>query len=124
MPLHPNSIFQDLKNKIEKSELDKTEKIVLIDNLNKLLREQEVQRITFFEFEDIFTTLRKGKIEDEDYAKFGLFKDSNLKTFNGKEQQKRLDLNRDFLNLLNKRMILIMKKIFCKKSFLHMELNN
>ena len=100
MPLHPRSIFQDLKNDIEKSDLDKTEQIILLDNLNNLLKEQEVQRITFFEFEDIFTTLQKGSIEDKDYAKFGLFKDSDLQTFKGKEQQKRLNENRRFFEFV------------------------
>src|SRR5690606_19043655 len=100
MPLHPRSIFQDLKSEIETSRLEKTEKIILIDNLNNLLREQEVQRITFFEFEDIFTTLQKGKIDDKDYAKFGLFKDSDLQTFKGKEQQKRLNENRRFFEFV------------------------
>ena len=100
MPLHPRSIFQDLKNDIEISDLDKTEQIILIDNLNNLLREQEVQRITFFEFEDIFTTLQKGEIDDKDYAKFGLFKDPDLQTFKGKEQQKRLNENRRFFEFV------------------------
>lgn len=100
MPLHPRSIFQGLKNDIEKSDLDKTEQIILIENLNNLLKEQEVQRITFFEFEDIFTTLQKGRIEDEDYSKFGLFKDSDLQTFKGKEQQKRLNENRRFFEFV------------------------
>ncbi|WP_053168277.1 DNA phosphorothioation-dependent restriction protein DptH [Planococcus glaciei] len=100
MPLHPRSIFQDLKSNIEKSDLDRTEQIILIDNLNNLLKEQEVQRITFFEFEDIFTTLQKGEINDQDYAKFGLFKDADLHTFKGKEQQKRLNENRRFFEFV------------------------
>lgn len=100
MPLHPRSIFQDLKSEIETSRLEKTEKIILIDNLNNLLREQEVQRITFFEFEDIFATLQKGEIEDKDYSKFGLFKDPDLQTFKGKEQQKRLNENRRFFEFV------------------------
>lgn len=100
MPLHPRSIFQDLKSEIETSRLEKTEKIILVDNLNNLLREQEVQRITFFEFEDIFTTLQKGRIDDKDYSTFGLFKDPDLQTFKGKEQQKRLNENRRFFEFV------------------------
>ncbi|WP_244896230.1 DNA phosphorothioation-dependent restriction protein DptH [Planomicrobium okeanokoites] len=100
MPLHPRSIFQDLKDEIEKSELSRIEQIILIDNLNTLLKEQAVQTITFFEFEDIFTTLQKGRIDDEDYAKFGLFKDSDLDTFKGKELQKRLNENRRFFEFV------------------------
>lgn len=100
MPLHPKSIFQNLKSKIEASDLSKTEKIILIDNLNNLLQEQAVQSITFFEFEDIFTILQKGIIEDDDYAKFGLFKDADLETFKGKELQKRLNENRRFFDFV------------------------
>lgn len=95
MPLHPTSLFNNLKNEIENSDLVKVDKIILLDNLNNLLKEQPFQQITFFEFEDIFATLQKGSIADKDYHKFGLFKDSDLDKFTGKEQRERLIENRE-----------------------------
>ncbi|MBM7691630.1 DNA phosphorothioation-dependent restriction protein DptH [Peribacillus deserti] len=102
MPLHPSSLFNNLKSRIEKSDLQKVEKIILLDNLDNLLREQQYQQITFFEFEDIFTTLQKGSIDDTEYYKFGLFKDPDLESFKGKEQKERLNKNRELFEFVRK----------------------
>ncbi|MGE6486901.1 DNA phosphorothioation-dependent restriction protein DptH [Paenisporosarcina sp. NPDC076898] len=102
MPLHPNSLFVSLKNKIENSILEKTDQIILLDNLDRLLKEQVFLKINLFDFEDIFSTLNKGSISDKEYYKFGLFKDPDLSTFNGKEQKKRIDENRDLFDFVKK----------------------
>jgi len=102
MPLHPNSLFISLKNKIENSTLEKTDQIILLDNLDNLHKEQVFLKINFFDFEEIFTTLNKGVIEDKEYNKFGLFKDPDLSTFNGKEQKKRINENRDLFDYVKK----------------------
>jgi DNA phosphorothioation-dependent restriction protein DptH len=102
MPLHPNSLFENLKTDIEKSDIPRVDKIILIDNLKNLMKEQAFQHITFFEFEDIFITLQKGAIEDKDYHKFGMFKDPELDKFKGKEQEKRLSENRDLFDFVKK----------------------
>ncbi|UZW66123.1 hypothetical protein OC195_19750 [Priestia flexa] len=102
MPLHPTSLFNSLKNEIENSVLVKVDQIILLDNLNNLVKEQPFQQITFFEFEDIFATLQKGSIEDKDYHKFGLFKDSDLDKFKGKDQRERLRENRELFDYVRK----------------------
>ncbi|MGD6943928.1 DNA phosphorothioation-dependent restriction protein DptH [Cytobacillus gottheilii] len=102
MPLHPNSIFSKLKNEIDNSELTKVDQIILIDNLDNLMDEQFYQQITFFEFEDIFTTLQNGFINDKEYYKFGLFKDPELDRFKGREQKERLRKNREFFDHVRK----------------------
>ncbi|MDX5476213.1 MAG: DNA phosphorothioation-dependent restriction protein DptH [Bacillaceae bacterium] len=102
MPLHPNSIFSNLKNEIENSVLDKVDQIILIDNLNNLMEEQFYQQITFFEFEEIFSTLQKGYINDKEYYKFGIFKDPDLDKFKGREQKERLRKNREFFDQVRK----------------------
>ncbi|GAA0503179.1 hypothetical protein GCM10008986_33520 [Salinibacillus aidingensis] len=101
MPLHPNSLYNNLKIEIENSQLDKVDQIILIDNLENLMSEQPYQQVTFFEFEDIFTTLEKGGIEDDEFHKFGLFKDPDLATFSGKDQHKRINLNRELFSYVN-----------------------
>lgn len=102
MPLHPASLFNNLRNEIENRSLEKVDQIILLDNLNNLVKEQSFQQITFFEFEDIFATLQKGSIDDTDYHKFGLFKDADLDKFNGKEQRDRLRENRDLFDYVRK----------------------
>ncbi|WP_102345887.1 DNA phosphorothioation-dependent restriction protein DptH [Bacillus sp. Marseille-P3661] len=102
MPLHPSSLFTNLKNDIENSVLEKVDQIILLDNLENLMKEQSIQQITFFEFEDIFTTLQKGSIEDAEYHKFGLFKDPDLAKFKGKDQKERLKENREFYDYVRK----------------------
>lgn len=102
MPLHPTSIFKNLKADIEKSILPKVDQIILLDNLEVLLKEQVYQQISFFEFEDIFSTLQKGSIEDQEYYKFGLFKDPDLDTFKGKDQKERIQENRELFDYVRK----------------------
>jgi DNA phosphorothioation-dependent restriction protein DptH len=102
MPLHSSSIFSNLKNEIENSVLDKVDQLILLDNLEILMLEQSFQQLTFFEFEDIFTTLQKGSIEDHEYYKFGLFKDPDLDTFKGKDQKDRLKENRELFDFVRK----------------------
>ena len=102
MPLHSESLFIQLKQDIENSVLEKVDQIILLDNLENLMKEQPFQQLTFFDFEDIFATLQKGSIEDKEYHKFGLFKDPDLASFKGKEQKERLKENREFFDYVRK----------------------
>lgn len=102
MPLHPQSLFKSLKQEIDNSVLEKVDKIILLDNLANLMKEQPYQKITFFEFEDIFSTLEKGYIAEHEYYKFGLFKDPDLASFSGNEQKKRIDLNRELFGYVKR----------------------
>ncbi|MFY4775833.1 DNA phosphorothioation-dependent restriction protein DptH [Metabacillus sp. RGM 3146] len=102
MPLHPSSLFLKLKKQIEDSELNKIEKLILLDNLKNLLTEQTYQQLTIFEFEDIFSTLQRGNIADTDYYKFGIFRDPDLDTFKGKAQTERLIENRELFEFVRK----------------------
>ncbi|WP_411334434.1 DNA phosphorothioation-dependent restriction protein DptH [Metabacillus indicus] len=102
MPLHPSSLFNKLKSEIENSVMDKVDQIVLLDNLENLLKEQAFQQITIFEFEDIFTTLQKGSIDNNEYHKFGLFKDPELDKFKGKDLKRRLVENRELYDFVKK----------------------
>lgn len=102
MPLHPNSIYQRLKKEIENTTLPKVDQIILQDNLDNLMKDQFYQRITIFDFEEIFITLEKGSIDSHDYYKFGLFKDPELGTFNGKDQKLRLKDNRELFDFISR----------------------
>ncbi|MDA1810949.1 MULTISPECIES: DNA phosphorothioation-dependent restriction protein DptH [Bacillus] len=102
MPLHPNSIVKGLRQEIESSMLDKTAQIILIENMEMIKQEQAHQQVTFFEFEEIFSTLAKGTIEDKDYQKFAVFKDEELATFKGNKQKERLIANRELYEFVRK----------------------
>ncbi|MCJ7989295.1 hypothetical protein MUB15_08280 [Priestia sp. OVS21] len=58
MPLHPASLFSNLKNEIENRSLEKVDQIILLDNLNNLVKEQPFQQITFLSLR-IFLLLYK-----------------------------------------------------------------
>lgn len=98
LPLHPKSLFNALENEVKNSSLEQSEKIILNDSLKILLKENEVQKVSFLDFLPLFEVLHKETIEDQDYQKFGLFKDTDLSTYMGKSQNTRLEENRAFFN--------------------------
>lgn len=102
MPLHPNSLLKQLKNDIDKSNLTKTVQIILQDNLKHLMEDQYLQQVTLLDFEEIFKVLSKGKLNDDDYQKFGLFRDEELATFKGKDLNERLEKNRELFDYVQK----------------------
>lgn len=102
MPLHPNSIINALKQEIESSPISKVEKIILLDRMEQIILEQHYQHTTFFEFEDILIALNKERIEEDDYRKFGIFRDSELDTLTGSKLKERLDNNRELYHFIKK----------------------
>ncbi len=102
MPLHPVSLYKTLKLDIEHSSLDKVDQIILLDNMESLIEEQSFQQISFFDFQEMFTILGKGYMEEKDYKEFELFKDSDLSTFTGKQLENRLEENRELFEFVRK----------------------
>lgn len=102
MPLHPNSIFENLERKIDESDLSKVDKVILKNNLDYLLSGEPFQQVTFYDFKSIFTTLQKGYIEGDKFYEFGLFKDNDIASFPKNEQQKRLARNREYFESVKK----------------------
>jgi len=102
MPLHPSTMYNILKQEIDSSSLSKVEKMILLDCMDKIIQDQYYQQITFFEFEDIVIILKKGKIEENDYKKFGMFRDSELETYTGSKLKDRLEINRELFDFIRK----------------------
>ena len=102
MPLHPNSIFNSLEKEIDESDLSIVDKVILKNNLDYLLGGEPFQQVTFFDFKSIFSTLQKGYIEEDKFFEFGLFKDSDITSYPKKEQQKRLERNREFFDYVKR----------------------
>lgn len=95
MPLHPFSLFANIKNEIQQSNLTKAERLILEDNLDKLLEDHKLMRLSTFDFEEILATLHKEKIEVEDYKNLGMFQDPDLDSFSGKSLKQRINDNRE-----------------------------
>lgn len=93
MPLHPQTLYRFLSNEINNSAMKRADKTILQENLDRLLDDQFLQQVSLLDFKDIFTTLEKEKIEEEDFIKFGMFKDYELENKSGKELKKRLEEN-------------------------------
>ncbi|NMA91045.1 MAG: DNA phosphorothioation-dependent restriction protein DptH [Amphibacillus sp.] len=102
MPLHPDSIFESLDERIDNSNLSSEDKVILKNNLSYLLNGEPFQQITIFDFVNIFTTLIKGSIEKEEFYKFGLFIDSDIATFSKKKQEQRLQDNRELFDYVKR----------------------
>lgn len=101
MPLNATYIANKLEMKIDKSTLSKNDKIVLKYKLSKILDEFQMNQLTFFDFEQIFTILMKEELEDSDYKKLGLFRDYELSTTYNKHEQ-RLNNNSEYFELVKK----------------------
>lgn len=95
MPLHVLTISKNLKSKICDSNLTESEKVLLINQLELLIEEHKVIKLSFFDFKDVLGTLAKGTIEDSDYRELGLFQDPELNSFTGESLKKRIRENRN-----------------------------
>lgn len=102
MPLHPKMLYSKLHQRIQESLLSKAEKLILADNLEKLMLDYELIKLSIFEFEEILATIYKGKIEPKDYKELGMFVDPDLASFSGKTLKTRIHENREMYEFIRK----------------------
>ncbi|MCJ8014172.1 DNA phosphorothioation-dependent restriction protein DptH [Paenibacillus sp. KQZ6P-2] len=100
MPLHPKTFEAGLQDQIDSSVLNKVEQTILSERMDQILSESSFQQITFFDFEEIFTALSKGRIDKGEYKDFGLFEDPDLGTYSKKEMKERLSKNRELFEFV------------------------
>lgn len=100
MPLHPKTFEAGLQEKIDSSVLDKVDQTILSERKEQISSESSFQKITFFDFEEIFTALSKGKIDPGEYKDFGLFEDPDLGTYSKKEMKVRISRNRELFEFV------------------------
>ncbi|MFF5996524.1 DNA phosphorothioation-dependent restriction protein DptH [Lysinibacillus sp. KU-BSD001] len=101
MPLHPKTLSDQLEKEIHNSMLGKAEKLILEDNLEKLLQDYQFMKLSIFEFEEILTILEKGKIDQDDYKELGMFMDPELPTYSGKNLKNRIQENREMYDFVS-----------------------
>lgn len=102
MPLHSTYISNQLKQLVNNSSMTKVEKYILNETIDSITKEQDFQHVSFLEFLDLYIIIAKGKFDDQDYKKFGLFKDEDLETFLGNDFKKRLSLNKELFDFVRK----------------------
>lgn len=98
MPFHIDSIQRDIKSKLEGSSFTEVDKEIINIDLerkkNILFRDNN----SIFEYREVLDILNKGCINREQYKDFGLFYDSKLSEFEGKELKNRIKDNALYFN--------------------------
>lgn len=99
MPLHADFIYKHLKKDIKNRNLSKVHEVILTDSLESLKQVSDIEDINFFDFEEIFITLQNGEIEKEEYHKFGLFPDNDLKSYSETSLGERINKNKKLFSI-------------------------
>lgn len=98
MPFHINSIQKDIKAKIATSEFSEVDKAIIDFDLERKKKNLFGDGISIFEYRDLLAIIEGTCIEREQYKNFGLFYDSELKEFSGKELSKRIESNATYFS--------------------------
>lgn len=93
MPFHIDSIQNDIKVKITKSTFTEVDKAIIDLDLKRKKDVLLGESNSIFEYKDLLETINGTCIEKNQYRNFGLFFDSKLRDFSGKELNKRLSAN-------------------------------
>lgn len=98
MPFHVNSIQKDIRKKLATSEFSEVDKAIINLDLERKKKELFGENISIFEYKDLLEIIDRTCIEKNQYKNFGLFYDSELKNFKGKELKDRIDINATYYN--------------------------
>lgn len=98
MPFHINSIQNDIRTKIATSEFSEVDKVIIDLDLERKRKNIFGDSISIFEYRDLIGIIEGTCIEREQYKNFGLFYDSELKNFSGKELSKRIESNATYFS--------------------------
>ena len=97
MPFNKGSVTADIKTQIDNSSMTSGEKLVLCHAVKELINSDAMDMYSLNDFEYIVEALSKGGLEDDDFYKFGMFSDEEIKTISfseKKELESRIDDNR------------------------------
>ncbi|MBU5310513.1 DNA phosphorothioation-dependent restriction protein DptH [Tissierella carlieri] len=93
MPFHINSIKEDIKTKLLISEFTEVDKAIISLDLERKQKDLFGDNISIFEYRDLLEIINGTCIEKDQYKNFGLFYDSELKSFKGKKLKDRIENN-------------------------------
>lgn len=98
MPFHIDSIERDIKSKLEGSSFTEVDKEIINIDLERKKNVLFKDNNSIFEYREVLDILNKGCINREQYKDFGLFYDSKLSEFEGKELKNRIKDNALYFN--------------------------
>lgn len=93
MPFHINSIQKDIRKRLADSEFSEVDRAIIELDLERKKKDLFGDNISIFEYRDLLETIDGTCIEKNQYKNFGLFYDSELKNFRGKELKNRIENN-------------------------------
>lgn len=93
MPFHINSIKNDIKVKLAKSQFSEVDKTIIELMVERKEQDLVGENISIFEYKDLLATINGTCIEKDQYRNFGLFYDSKLKYYFGKQLKNRIEEN-------------------------------
>ncbi|MCM1988833.1 DNA phosphorothioation-dependent restriction protein DptH [Oceanirhabdus seepicola] len=96
MPFHTSSITEDIKEKIENSDLSIGDKYIIEFDLKKRSEQISEDSTSVLQYSDLLTVINKGDINKDEFKNFGIFYDSKLDEINNKKEAfNRLEDNAD-----------------------------
>ena len=98
MPFHIDSIQKDIKSELEGSSFTEVDKEIINIDLERKKNILFKDNNSIFEYREVLDILNKGCINREQYKDFGLFYDSKLSEFEGKELKNRIKDNALYFN--------------------------
>ena len=98
MPFHIDSIQRDIKSELESSSFTEVDKEIINIDLERKKNVLFHDNNSIFEYREVLDILNKGCINREQYKDFGLFYDSKLSEFEGKELKNRIKENALYFN--------------------------
>ena len=98
MPFHIDSIQKDIKSELEGSSFTEVDKEIINIDLERKKNILFKDNNSIFEYREVLDILNKGCINREQYKDFGLFYDSKLSEFEGKELKNRIKENALYFN--------------------------
>lgn len=96
MPFYISSIENDIRFKLNKSDFSEVDKEIIILDLEKRNVDFFEDNKSIFEYKDILEIINGTCIEKDKYKNFGLFFDSKIQEYTGKELKDRLRKNSDY----------------------------
>lgn len=97
LPLHANSVIKDIRKKLKASTLSLWDQEIIELNIRNKSKQIFEDTSSIFEYQNLLGAITdtKGRITQEEYRDFGLFYDSGLSDYRGKELKSRLEENFD-----------------------------
>ena len=103
MPFNSKVLMEDLKKKIENSEISIVDQTILESELDLKQYDKYNDKTSLYEYRDILNVLGKGKIEESDYSNFSLFPDPEIISMQDKKKiRERLSENRSTYDYIDK----------------------